>query len=82
MTREWSLELLRRVFENLGVGFDAWFFESEVEEPGKEGRVKELVERGIAEDHRNQGETVIVRVDDKLREDPELFRNTRKNFAE
>jgi arginyl-tRNA synthetase len=78
-TREWSLELLRRVFENLGVGFDAWFFESDVEEPGKEV-VKELVERGIAEDHRDKGETVIVRVDDKLREDPELSRKYEKEL--
>ena len=78
-TREWSLDLLRRVFENLGVSFDAWFFESEVEEPGKEV-VKELVERGIAEDHRDRGETVIVRVDDRLREDPELSQKYEKEL--
>jgi arginyl-tRNA synthetase len=78
-TREWSLDLLRRIFEDLGITFDAWFFESEVEEPGKEV-VKELVARGIAEDHRDQGETVIVRVDDKLREDPELSRKYEKEL--
>ncbi|MEO8287399.1 MAG: arginine--tRNA ligase [Chloroflexota bacterium] len=78
-TREWSLGLLRRVFEDLGVNFDAWFFESEVEEPGKEV-VKELVEQGIAEDHRDSGETVIVRVDDKLREDPELSQKYSKEL--
>jgi arginyl-tRNA synthetase len=70
-TREWSLGLLRRIFESLGVTFSAWFFESEVEEPGKEV-VQELVEQGIAEDYRSIGEPVIVRVDEKLRENPEL----------
>ena len=69
-TRTWSLDLLERVFTDLGVSFDAWFFESEVEEPGKEV-VKELIEAGIAEDLRPEG-PVIVRVDDRLRENPEL----------
>jgi arginyl-tRNA synthetase len=78
-TREWSLGLLRRIFENLGVGFDAWFFESEVEEPGKEV-VKELVERGIAEDYRSIGEPVIVRVDEKLRDNPDLSQKYHKEL--
>ncbi len=78
-TREWSLGLLRRIFEDLGVTFDAWFFESEVEEPGKEV-VTELVELGIAEDYRSIGETVIVRVDEKLRENPELNRKYHKEL--
>ena len=78
-TREWSLGLLRRIFESLGISFDAWFFESEVEEPGKEV-VKELVEQGIAEDYRSIGEPVIVRVDEKLRENPELNRKYHKEL--
>jgi arginyl-tRNA synthetase len=69
-TREWSLGLLKRIFGDLKVDFDAWFFESQVEEPGKEV-VKELIERGIAEDLRPDG-PVIVRIDEKLREHPSL----------
>lgn len=70
-TRRWSLDLFERIFRDLNVRFDAWFFESEVEEPGKKV-VDELIERGIAEDHRPNGEPVIVRVDDQLRAHPEL----------
>jgi arginyl-tRNA synthetase len=70
-TRQWSLDMFERIFADLDVHFDAWFFESEVEEPGKEV-VKELVEAGIAEDRRDRGEPVIVRVDDQLRAHPEL----------
>jgi arginyl-tRNA synthetase len=69
-TREWSLGLLKRIFGDLKVDFDAWFFESQVEEPGKEV-VKELIERSIAEDLRPDG-PVIVRIDEKLREHPTL----------
>ncbi len=70
-TRAWSLDMFRRIFSDLDVSFDAWFFESEVEEPGKLV-VAELVRRGIAEDLRAEGGTVIVRVDDQLRANPEL----------
>ena len=76
---QWSIDFLQRVFTDLGVTFDAWFFESEVEEPGKKV-VDELIARGIAEDHRATGETVIVRVDDKLRADPELSKKYEKEL--
>lgn len=69
-TREWSLDMFRRIFGDLGVDFAAWFFESEVEEPGKLV-VDDLIRRGIAEDHRPEG-AVIVHVDDQLRAHPEL----------
>jgi arginyl-tRNA synthetase len=78
-TREWSLEMFRRIFGDLGIHFDVWFFESEVEEPGKKV-VDELIAKGIAEDHRAAGETVIVRVDDKLREHPELGKKYAKEL--
>jgi arginyl-tRNA synthetase len=78
-TRSWSIDFLQRVFADLGVTFDAWFFESQVEEPGKKV-VDELIARGIAEDHRAAGETVIVRVDDKLRADPELSKKYEKEL--
>jgi arginyl-tRNA synthetase len=69
-TRQWSLDMFERIFRDLGVSFDVWFFESEVEEPGKRV-VEELVRLGIADDLRPQG-PVIVRIDDKLREHPQL----------
>jgi arginyl-tRNA synthetase len=53
-TRQWSLEMFERIFGDLGVKFDVWFFESEVEEPGKLV-VEELIKMGIAEDHRTEG---------------------------
>ncbi|MGA7732098.1 MAG: arginine--tRNA ligase [Chloroflexia bacterium] len=78
-TRQWSLEMFYRIFGDLGVHFDAWFFESEVEEPGKQV-VEELIRKGIAQDHRAQGETVIVRVDDQLRANPELSKKYEKEL--
>jgi arginyl-tRNA synthetase len=77
-TREWSLEMLRRIFGDLGASFDAWFFESEVEEPGKKV-VEELIEREIAEDLRPHG-PVIVRIDDKLRAHPTLGKKYEKEL--
>ncbi|MGI9255287.1 MAG: arginine--tRNA ligase, partial [Thermomicrobiales bacterium] len=35
-TREWSLADFRRIFAELGATFDVWFYESQVEEPGKQ----------------------------------------------
>ncbi len=61
-TREWSLKDFRRIFDELDAHFDVWFFESQVEEPGKE-IVKELVETGLAEI--SDGLTV-VKIDEKL----------------
>lgn len=61
-TREWSLTDFRRIFDELDAHFDVWFFESEVEEPGKE-IVQELVESGLAEI--SDGLTV-VKIDEKL----------------
>lgn len=61
-TREWSLTDFRRIFDELEAHFDVWFFESEVEEPGKE-IVKELVTIGLAEV--SDGLTV-VKIDQKL----------------
>ena len=77
-TREWSLGLLKRIFGDLGVLFDVWFFESEVEHPGK-AVVEELIERGIAEDLRPEG-PVIVRVDDQLRANPVLSKKYEKEL--
>jgi arginyl-tRNA synthetase len=69
-TREWSLTDFRRIFDELDAHFDVWFFESEVEEPGKE-IVKELVETGLAEI--SDGLTV-VKIDEKLGLDEPVYR--------
>lgn len=61
-TREWSLVSFRRIFEELGVAFDVWFFESDVEEAGKV-IVRELLEKGIAEI--SEG-LPVVKIDEKL----------------
>ena len=61
-TREWSMTDFRRIFDELDAHFDVWFFESEVEEPGK-AIVKELVATGLAEI--SDGLTV-VKIDEKL----------------
>ena len=52
----------RRIFAELGATFDVWFFESEVEEEGKQ-IVEDLLERGIAEI--SEG-LPVVKIDEKL----------------
>ena len=78
-TREWSLDLLRRIFADLGISFHAWFFESEVEIPGK-AVVEELIDKGIALDLRPDGGPVLVRIDEQLRTRPELARKYDKEL--
>lgn len=46
-TRQWSIEAFNSIYKDLHAHFDYWFFESEVEERGKEIS-RELVSRGIA----------------------------------
>ncbi|MER3469267.1 MAG: arginine--tRNA ligase, partial [Thermoflexus sp.] len=60
-TREWSLEEFRRIYQELDITFDVWFFESEVEEEGKH-IVEELIAKGIATDLRPHG-PVVVEID-------------------
>ena len=46
-TRQWSIDAFWTIYHDLHAHFDHWFFESEVEEPGK--RIsKELLAQGIA----------------------------------
>jgi arginyl-tRNA synthetase len=61
-TREWSLADFRRIFAELGATFDVWFFESEVEEEGRQ-IVKILLEEGIAEISEGMP---VVKIDEKL----------------
>ena len=69
-TKEWSLVDFRRIFAELGAHFDVWFFESQVEEPGKL-IVKELLEQGIAE---VSDGLPVVRIDEKLGLETETYR--------
>ncbi|MBI9046222.1 MAG: arginine--tRNA ligase [Anaerolineaceae bacterium] len=61
-TREWSLEGFDELYETLGVSFDKVYYESEVEDSGKE-IVEELLERKLAKDERPEG-AVIVDLDE------------------
>ena len=61
-TRAWSLADFERIFHELGATFDVRFFESEVEEEGRQ-IVAELLERGIAE---ISDGLPVVKIDEKL----------------
>ncbi|MCH7587339.1 MAG: arginine--tRNA ligase [Chloroflexi bacterium] len=72
-TRSWSIEGIMQIYEVLGEHFDVFFFESEVEEPGKK-LVEELITRNIAVDDRPNGGTVAIKLDELLGLDKETFR--------
>lgn len=63
-TRKWSLEAFDEVYDLLGIRFDRVYFESEVEDSGKD-IVDALIEKGIAKDERPEG-AVIVDLDETL----------------
>lgn len=69
-TREWSMDDLRRIFDEFGATFDVWFSESEVEDEGRR-IVGELLERGIAE---ISDGLPVVKIDEKLGLDHETYR--------
>lgn len=73
MTRDWSLQELRAILELLGIEMDVFFFESQVDEAAKQ-IARDLVESGIAEDERDQGGPVLVRIDEQLGLDEETYR--------
>jgi arginyl-tRNA synthetase len=72
-TRQWSLDELQKVLQQLDIAIDVFFYESEVDEPGK-AIVDELIARHIAEDERPTGGPVIVRIDEKLGLTRETYR--------
>ncbi|MBW3015885.1 arginine--tRNA ligase [Candidatus Woesearchaeota archaeon] len=47
-TRKWSLDEFERITKELDLNVDKWFYESEVEQPGKK-YAQELLKEGIAE---------------------------------
>ena len=55
-TREWSLQGFRKIYDELGVHFDDWFYESDIKDEGKE-IVVELLERGIA--RKSEGAIIV-----------------------
>ncbi len=63
-TRQWSLEGFYQIYDQLGEQFDRIYFESEVEDSGKE-LVKNLIESGLAIDARPDG-PVYVNLDEIL----------------
>jgi len=60
MTRNWSLEEFNRIYKELGINFDIFFYESEVKDEGIK-IVKELLDKGVAE---NKDGAVIVDLKD------------------
>lgn len=73
LTRQWSLDELDAILDMLDIHIDAWFFESQVDEPSK-AIVEELITRGIAEDERPLGGPVIVKIDQMLGVAKEKYR--------
>lgn len=62
-TRTWSLEEFRSIFEELKIEPDVWYYESEVEEEGKE-MVNKLLTEGIA--RKSEGATIVDLEDEGL----------------
>lgn len=57
-TRKWSLEAFADIYVLLGIQFDKVYFESEVEDSGKE-IVQQLIDKGIAKDERPEGAVIV-----------------------
>jgi arginyl-tRNA synthetase len=57
-TRQWSLEAFEQIYQLLGVHFDRFYFESDVEDSGKE-IVRTLIKKGLACDERPEGSVYI-----------------------
>ncbi|MCC6628161.1 MAG: arginine--tRNA ligase [Chloroflexi bacterium] len=70
VTRQWSLDEFMALYAELDVPFDLWFYESEVEEPGR-AIVQELLERGIAE---ISDGLPVVKIDEQLGLETEKYR--------
>lgn len=69
-TRDWSMADLYRIFDEFGATFFHYFWESEVEDPGRQ-IVRELLERDIAE---ISDGLPVVKIDEKLGLQTETYR--------
>lgn len=63
-TRQWSMDAFNDVYEMLGVKFDRFYFESEVEHSGID-MVNDLIASGLARDERPEN-SVIIPLDELL----------------
>ncbi len=72
-TRQWSLDGFNEMYNLLDIHFDRYYFNSMFEAPGKE-IVNDLLAKGIAEDERESGGAVIVKIDEKLGLQEEKYR--------
>jgi arginyl-tRNA synthetase len=72
LTRGWSLDGFNEVYEKMGIHFDKFYFEHEMEEAGK-AYVNTLIENGLAVDERPDG-AVFVKIDELLGLDKENYR--------
>jgi arginyl-tRNA synthetase len=63
-TRQWSLEAFKQIYSLLDVRFDRYYFESEMEDSGKD-LVKTLIEKGLARDERPEN-AVFIPLDEIL----------------
>ncbi len=71
-TRQWSLDGFNVLYDQLGIHFDRYYFQSMVEQAGKQV-VEELIARGIAQDERPT-DPVIVKIDELLGSKDEKYR--------
>ena len=69
-TRQWSLDYLAAIYARLDLPIEIYFYESAVEEPGRE-IVTDLLERGIAEISNG---LPVVKIDEKLGLTKETYR--------
>ncbi len=69
-TKRWSMDGFHRIYHELGIPFDVWFFESEVEDEGR-AIVQELLDRGIAE---VSDGLPVVKIDEQLGLEKETYR--------
>jgi arginyl-tRNA synthetase len=72
-TRQWSIEGFKEIYEILGAKFDVFFYESEVEKPGKI-IVEDLIQRGLAVDERPAGGPVVIKLDEILNLSKDTYR--------
>lgn len=71
-TRQWSLDGFNQIYDILDISFDRYYFNSQMEQPGKEV-VNALIEENIAQDERPDG-PVIVKIDELLGLSKEKYR--------
>ena len=71
-TRQWSIEGFNQAYDALGIEFDKYYWQSDLDEAGK-AVVNRLIEAGIAVDERPEG-SVVVRLDELLGLDKEKYR--------